>query len=299
MNGIKNVAKIASLSKINRLLINPVKYIYSVFYVRSLYNSTKEEKIATATLFFGRKMKIALPAATDIYLTGGKSHISEIRLAEFIITHLQENAHFLDIGAHYGYFTLLASEIVGPNGKVAAFEPSAGSFRLLEENTQGLPQTAVFPMAVSGAEEELTFYEFPNLYSEYNSTDVTQFEHQEWYRHIRPARVTVKATTIDRITEDGSFRPGMIKIDVEGAEADVIGGGMRYLSNHAPVIAMEYLAPDRKNHAHKKAVQALRDIGYRANIIVRNGGLKEIEDIDGYLVQERLESDNIIFTGSR
>src|SRR4029450_8092682 len=42
----------------------------------------------------------------------------------------------LDIGAHIGYYTLLAARLVGPEGHVHAFEPAPASFRRLRANRQ-------------------------------------------------------------------------------------------------------------------------------------------------------------------
>lgn len=100
---LSEVEKIASSSKIRRLLDNPYKYLYAILFRQLAYSRKKREVIKTTTLFYGKKMKVALPASTDIYLTGGKSHDSEIRLARFLIQNLSGEEHFLDIGAHYGY----------------------------------------------------------------------------------------------------------------------------------------------------------------------------------------------------
>src|SRR5690606_22546374 len=93
--GLDAVQNIARGSKLQRLRSNPAKYIYSVFFIKLLYKITKKEKIVSTPLFFNRPMTIALPASTDIYLTGGKSHDSEIRLARFMIQTLKPGDHFL------------------------------------------------------------------------------------------------------------------------------------------------------------------------------------------------------------
>jgi FkbM family methyltransferase len=49
---------------------------------------------------------------------------------------VQPNWVVFDIGAHIGYFALLLSRMVGPGGKVVAFEPSPDIFRILEENVR-------------------------------------------------------------------------------------------------------------------------------------------------------------------
>ncbi|MNE67161.1 hypothetical protein D3C80_1627540 [compost metagenome] len=58
---------------------------------------------------------------------------------------------------------------------------------------------------------------------------------------------------------------------------------------------MEFLASDRQNETHKEAASLLAAHGYIANIILPDGAMQEVKDIDAYLEQVQLESDNIVF----
>lgn len=135
LNLLKKVERLSGTTKLGRLLMHPLKYIYAIGFRELFYKRNRVPKTGSATLFFGKKMIMALPAATDIYLTGGKSHSSEIRLAAFLIRNLAPGNNFLDIGAHYGYFTLLAAELVGGTGKVRAFEPGSAAFEIYLSET--------------------------------------------------------------------------------------------------------------------------------------------------------------------
>ena len=183
---LNNVEKLANYTKIQRLLHHPFKYIYAMCFREFIYPKTKQEKIVTAPLFYGDKMKIALPASMDIYLTGGKTHTSEIRLASFLLKNLEKGAQFLDIGGHFGYFTLLAAKAVGLKGKVYSYEPSEKSFNLLKLNTEKQKNVNCLNQAVSDKEGEITFYQFPVIYSEYNSMDISQYENEEWFQNLPP-----------------------------------------------------------------------------------------------------------------
>lgn len=291
---INKVEVLASASKLQRLLFNPYKYISSIFFRDFQYKKSKKEKLVKAQVFFGDIMNIALPASTDIYLTGGKSHDSEIRLAKFIIQTLNSGDHFLDIGAHYGYFTLLAAKLVGETGKVSAFEPTVNSFHLLQQNCDLHSNISIYQQAVSDTQDSIHFYEFDNLHSEYNSSDVKQFEQEDWFKQSPPKKISVSCTTIDQITAS-DFCPKIVKIDVEGGEYNVVKGALRFIENNVPFIAMEYLEPGRHNIEHQKAVTFLKEHGYKTYIIESSGLLKDIEDIDSYLLEHKLESDNIVF----
>lgn len=295
INDLKTVERIAGLSKFRRMLNDPFKYLYAILYRTLVYPRTKSEKIVESELFFGERMKIALPAATDIYLTGGKSHPSEIRLARFLMLNLPDGGHFLDIGAHYGYFSLIAARSVGTGGLVQCLEPSAESYRILSANVDKLDNVTAYRMAVSDTTDKVTFYEFANLHSEYNSSTVKQFETEEWFRNAPPKEIVVEATTIDTIVRSQQFRPDVIKIDVEGAEDKVIRGGSAYFQASSPKIVLEYLEPARDNTPHKAALKMLRGCGYNSHAINDDGTLSRVDDIDAYLKAKGLDSDNIVF----
>ncbi|WP_118953539.1 FkbM family methyltransferase [Taibaiella helva] len=292
---LKDVERLARTSRAGRLLHHPYRYLSAILFKDFIYPRSRKEKIKRTQLFNGLEMTIVLPSSTDIYLTGGKSHDSEIRLARFIIRNLQPGQHFLDIGAHYGYFTLIASCLTGPTGKVVALEPAGKTHTILSRNCTGRSNVTVIRKAIADEAGEIVFYEFPNLFSEYNAIDIEQFREEKWFSGFRPEQTVVPATTIDELCS-GDFNPALIKIDVEGAELKVMKGGLHFFEQHSPLIAMEYLAPERGNTEHSKAVSMLREKGYRTFLLGHEGDMQETADIEAHLRSGGLESDNIILS---
>lgn len=291
---IAPVEKLAQASKLQRLLHHPIKYAFAIFYKSIVYPIKQKETQVSCSLFTGRKIEVLLPAATDIYLLGGKSHISELNLAKFLILNVKEGNVFWDIGAHYGYFSLIASELVGSAGKVISIEAAPKTFKMLLQNTKDLTNTKALNFAVSDKDEKIVFHEFPNQYSEYNSTDVKQFEDEAWFKNTSVNRVEIDGIKLSTLQEHSPL-PQFIKIDVEGGEFDVIKSGIEMLHNNSVTIIMEYLEPKRNNGPHVAASQLLIEAGYKANIIKSDGQIAPINDIDGYLTAHHLESDNIVF----
>ncbi len=294
LSQLLKVERLAVSSKWSRLIHDPFKYLFAIFYRRFIYPGSRKEVNKKAKLFFGSEMNIALPAATDIYLTGGKTHDSELRLARFLLHYLNRNDHFLDVGAHFGYFSMLASTIVGPGGKVVAFEAASKNFSILQSNASANRFSALHE-AVSDKMGNLTFYEFPNLYSEYNTMEITQFENEPWFKEYKPTEVRVRALTIEDIIKQYDIHPHIIKIDVEGAEYKVIRGATQYFTYHNPYFVMEYLAESRSNEAHQKAVKLMRSLDYTTFIIAQDGVLEEVEDIDSLMMINNLDSENVVF----
>ncbi|MFZ4474235.1 MAG: FkbM family methyltransferase [Saprospiraceae bacterium] len=300
LDSLASVERIASMGKFNRMLHNPVKYLFSILYLYLIYPVRKKEIIVKARLFNGNSITIALPASTDIYLTGGKSHRSEINLAKYLIKNLHANSVFIDVGAHYGYFSLIASDIV-KNGRVFSFEPSSKSFNILKRNILNKANATIFNKAVSHGNDPITFYEFDNLHSEYNSTQVAQFENEDWFKSTETKIQKIDSVSLSGFCDENVIYPDFIKIDVEGFENEVIKGAEHLLTNSTkkPIVVMEYLEPKRGNTAHQEAFSFLSQWGYLSYIIDHGGNLIAENDIDGYLLKNALESDNIVFVFGR
>lgn len=293
MNGLDKVEKNAKSSKFFRLLNDPISYCYAILFREVFYKLHKTPVLKTANTFFGKPMKVLLPSSTDIFITGGKSHHSEIRLAKYLIQNLPKDAVFVDVGAHYGYFTLLASMLVGTKGHVYAFEPSPATFKILSINAQNQGNISIVNKAVSNVREDIIFFEFPNQYSEYNSMNNNQFKNQSWYSKNKPKEFTIASEVLTDFLISNQINAEFIKIDVEGNEHNVLKGLEGYLMDHSPIIIMEYLLNEQSHYAD--AESSLKVMGYMPHIILDNGQADIVTNVKEYMEQCNSESDNIVF----
>lgn len=126
---IEKVAALSKSTKWKRLINNPFKYLLAIGLKNFIYPFWHQSFLVRCKLFTGQNIRILLPASTDIFLTGGKSHITEIKLAKFLMQNLNEGSVFWDIGAHYGYFSMLGSQVVSDKGKVLSVEASPATFK--------------------------------------------------------------------------------------------------------------------------------------------------------------------------
>lgn len=291
---LQQVQKLAEGGKLSRLLHSPSRYIYAMTLLKLIYPFTRKGSLKNAPLFFGGEMKVLLPAATDIYLTGGKTHDSEIRLAKYLIANLNEGDTFLDIGAHFGYFTLMASTLVGTSGKVFSIEPSKGSHSLLMENISANNNISLHHNAVSDVNEEVQFFEFPIMYSEYNALDIEKFKQESWIKKYNPETTIVKAITIDGFLQEQQRQPAIIKIDVEGAEVKVIRGGENTWKTQSPLLVMEYL-DEGDESSYTTATALMYNYGYKSYMIGNDGNLLPVDDILKYMRVGNMTSENVVF----
>lgn len=300
LDRLNRVERLAQAGKLHRFMAHPLRYVLATVFRYLVYPRTRKGILVEATTFFQKPMHLLLPAGTDIYLTGGKSHASEIRLARFLIRTLQPGDGFLDIGAHFGFFSLLASTVVGAKGRVCAVEPALGTFDMLRTNTSGDSNIQCYNVAVSDEPGQRSFFEFPILYSEYNALDAIQYESAPWYAQFKPKEITVEAVVLDQFLEAEAFRPRVVKIDVEGGEFHVLSGMRTTLSQpDAPVVVMEYLRKEKTASLHHAASQLLLEAGFTPFRIDTQGKLAPLSDIEAYLSTTGQDSDNIVFCKPR
>lgn len=296
INKLDHIARIVASSKWRRLLYAPSKYVTAIFFREIIYRLFKKGKIVDVSTFWGDDISICLPASTDIYLFGCKTHDSEIRMTRFVINNLSSGDHFLDIGAHVGYYSLLASYCTGRTGRVLSIEPAASSYSLLKTTVSSNPDIIALNIALSAKEELLEFVEFPAIYSEYNTLHASQFEDQTWFNEIMINKTTVQAMPGDLIVDKYQINPSIIKIDVEGAEHQIIEGLHNFLLENKPVVVMEFVESKRHNANHELADKQLKEMGYSAFCILADGGVAQLTvDTGEYVNNTGLESDNIVY----
>ena len=295
--GLDALVRLAVGSRWERFWRKPTAYVTAIAHRELVYPRARRPLAARARLFWGESLEILLPGATDIYLTGGKSHASEIRLARLLIERLRPGDTFVDVGAHYGYFAALAASLVGASGEVVAVEAAPATVVILRANAATRPQVRAHHLALAAEPGQLTFYEFPHAYAEYNSFDVAQYARQPWFEAQRPRALQVMASTLDDLLRGNTAPPRLIKIDVEGGEPAVLRGAEHTLraTGPSPLVVIEYLDASRGNAAHREAEALLRDWGYRPHAIDDRGGLCPLADIEAHLRATALDSDNVAF----
>ena len=84
----------------------------------------------------GSELAMQVHAVADVHVSAAiaRDGIWEPQETRFLLDTLRPGDVFVDVGANIGYFSLLASRLVGPAGTVLAFEPEAANYALLEAN---------------------------------------------------------------------------------------------------------------------------------------------------------------------
>jgi FkbM family methyltransferase len=143
---------------------------------------------------------------------------------------------FIDVGAHVGQYSLLASGLVGMEGTVHSFEPEPETFALLEQNVviNGLRNVHIIRCALGKSFKDVELY-----VARPDNIGQTSLRQPNNFSGVR---VKVRCRTLDDYAQEhGIDRIDLIKIDVEGAELDVLLGARGILSrNPKPHIIIEF-----------------------------------------------------------
>lgn len=128
-----------------------------------------------------------------------------------------------DIGANVGYYTILASRVAGPSGKVVAFEPLLRNIEFLRRHVElnNAANVVVMPVALSDTTGSARFSIGDNSAVGHIGSD---------------GEIEVETTTVDAVIERLGFIPDVMKIDVEGAEKAVLTGAQGMFERVKPTI---------------------------------------------------------------
>lgn len=172
-------------------------------------------------------------------LAAGRLYESET--ANLIGSVLRPGDAFIDVGAHVGYFTMLASALVGPQGSVFAFEPDNTNYAHLLDHidVNHAENVRPFHMAVGARAGVTEFFVNADNDGGHALWEVGRHPFNEKSRQNSVSR-KVFVTTLDEMFGDGIPNLKAMKIDAEGAEFAIMIGARGLISGqHVPFIIME------------------------------------------------------------
>lgn len=140
---------------------------------------------------------------------------------------------FLDVGANIGYFSLLASSIVGEHGQVFAIEPNDMNVKLLESSIRSNAMENVTVIQVGASETIGTLM----LHSNVGNGTTSAVGRRDLF-----SSRTVAGIPIDSLLSDRRKPISLIKIDVEGFEYRALRGSEKLLEKDRPAIVFEFSA---------------------------------------------------------
>jgi FkbM family methyltransferase len=229
------------------------------------YAHTNDRTVVIKELERGVRLFIDLSDhVIGLNILRGRYEDDEIR---FVSECLKPGDTAIDVGAHVGFFTMQMAALVGPSGKIYAFEPYDQNAELLERSVSEnhFSDRIVFQRAAAGATTGSATLSFPA--ETLNSGGAYLLRNGD--QPLAGNRTaTVPLVALDDLPLKRPVR--FIKLDVEGAEPQVIRGAARVLKDDRPVVLSELHPTQLARASGVTADQFLADahaLGYRAHAV--------------------------------
>ncbi|MHA1491431.1 MAG: FkbM family methyltransferase [Promethearchaeota archaeon] len=169
----------------------------------------------------------------------------------------------LDIGTNKGYFTLLSAKKMKDEGEILSFEPHPENYYWIKKSisANGYKSIKLFQIALFNKNGEMRLFEG------------SKSGHHSLVRNKDLGSITIPTKKLDDILADQKIsRVDLIKIDVEGAEIQVLEGANNLLTQQSPKLLIDIHEIDRK-----KIFRILEKFGFKI-FDYSNNGLVKIDE---------------------
>ena len=202
-----------------------------------------------------------------VYWKGWAGH--EAETSPLFYEHARSARTTLDIGAHVGYFALLAAH-ANPAGRVHAFEPHPVVFERLAHNVtlNGLKNVSCEQKAIGAREGRAQFFHATRIGS---SSSLSREFMESIVAPSHLASSEVEVVSVDEFVEDNHVEHvDLVKIDTETTEDEVLQGMVRTLERDRPVVFCEVIEEDTA-----KSIEAIvQRLGYQFFLLTEDGPVK-------------------------
>ncbi len=213
----------------------------------------------------------------------------EPEVSSFFRKVLKEGDNVIDVGANFGFFTVLAKNLVGA-GKITAFEPETNTFKMLKENMNGNENVSLINSAVGDENKNIELYFNLDNDGGHSLWNPSKHPMNKNCQKHEPIIETVKMVTLD---SQIGYAPKLIKIDTEGCELKVLKGAERILREHKPYVVCEVnkFALKEMGTGQKELAEYMGGLGYRAYTLPEETEI----DLKEFIVP--FANCNIVFKG--
>lgn len=215
-------------------------------------------------------------ASSYEYLLGNYEDPETIKT---FLSWLKPDSVFYDLGGNAGFYSLLANRVIS-TGRIYSFEPSPAAQEVFQQHVKRNSRfiqhqnIRLLPYALSDAEKQVEFSN-DSLQQDGNTyiTASPVFDNAEGF-------LTIPCYSVDGLLTLKYDKPDVIKIDVEGAELDVLKGAIQTLQQYKPNILLathDCHLPGVKD----KCVAFLQQLGYRLTHTGNHN--KQLVGLDDYI----------------
>lgn len=211
----------------------------------------------------------------DLYTTESFSKIFEGgNTDKEMMSSIEENSPtgkvIFDIGAFIGSSSLVFSNLVGPKGKVVAFEPNPYNLtrfkKIIEKNSRYGKKVSVYPYALSDKNRSIPMILSEDIDNGHSSTSRLKGSHSTINDADLPdgfKEFFVEAKTLDTFVSENNIYPDILKVDIEGAEYECLLGSVATIRKVHPTFYIEL----HSQYCAVRCTELLIQEGYSINVI--------------------------------
>ncbi|MDP2684897.1 MAG: FkbM family methyltransferase [bacterium] len=252
--------------------------VFKYFLLTRIATITNKAIPAKAKLFFEKELKGEFPDV--VFSFAYLYHFVENDLTHIMMKNLKPGMVFIDGGAHVGYFTLLASYLVGEKGQVHSFEVTPRTFQKLKVNAAGLDNVIINNIAIWSKKTTLDFFDYGLFYAP-NNNYVEAKMVERISKNLKPKRFKTQTITLDEYIKKNKIIPNVIKLDLEYADYEGLRGSLRSIKKYKPLLVVEYgYNPDSKLKGTRECIMLLKDLHYEPYVFV-----------DGKLIKHKMKDN--------
>jgi FkbM family methyltransferase len=178
----------------------------------------------------------------------------------------------IEVGGHIGYVSLFFAKLAGDTGHVFVFEPGANNLPYTTRNLESAKNVDLIRKAVSSTAGRMPFY-LEDMSGQNNSLlkDFWVFDGvaKSAFLQGQYREELVEVVTLDQFVAEKNLAPAFLKVDVEGAEFDVLQGAINTIRSYKPVLMLEV------NVHHQAIYEFARENGYE----IYNDKLQPFRDL--------------------
>jgi len=203
----------------------------------------------------GRGLRFNTGPSSAGYLVGNPELDVQLALQRL----LKQGMTIFDAGANVGFLSVVAARLVGPGGRVLCFEPLPVNADWIEHNARlnEFTNIAVRREALGSADTQTRFLVAPETTRGMLAT--SSFAKPE---NIMAEEILIPVRSLDSLWAEGAIpAPDLIKLDIEGVEADALRGGTRLIREVRPILLVEL------HDTSGPVSQVLQELGYHAIVL--------------------------------
>ncbi len=222
-----------------------------------------------------QKMVFALNPNNQLHMSVIYSGVYDPEKTDTLSRLLKPGDVAFDIGANFGWYTILFSKIVSLDGCVVAFEPVPSTFETLSRNIRlnRCRNTRLLNVALGDSKGMTLVHTFSGLHDGHASlSNLSRSDAQSQQ---------IRMQTMDDVVDSIKRNPDLIKMDVEGAERIVLLGAKNTIARSKPIILIE-INPQKTKMFHegydcREILSFIREFGYSFFRIKKGGVLQRLK----------------------